>query len=149
MMTSCLVVARLALSATAVVTAHSPAAAPPVCKVFILAGQSNMEGQGVVDLMDKDHNDGRGTLTALATDPRTAGLIDGHLEDGVHVAIHPIAHRFGHSRDLTHPASRRDVDVRDIRVARLTEPRRDDDAVFIGDDADWSPRGAHRGHHEW
>jgi hypothetical protein len=77
MMTSCLVVARLALSATAVVTAHSPAAAPPVCKVFILAGQSNMEGQGVVDLMDKDHNDGRGTLTALATDPRTAGLIDG------------------------------------------------------------------------
>ncbi|MEC8570038.1 MAG: hypothetical protein VXY82_03175, partial [Planctomycetota bacterium] len=39
--------------------------------VFILAGQSNMEGQGVVDL---DHpmyyNSGRGTLLKLANDPK-------------------------------------------------------------------------------
>lgn len=34
-------------------------------KVFILAGQSNMEGQAVVDLTGKDYNDGRGTLKAL------------------------------------------------------------------------------------
>ncbi|MFZ9689558.1 MAG: sialate O-acetylesterase, partial [Phycisphaerales bacterium] len=75
MMPSCLFVARLALSATAVVTDQSPGAAPPVCKVFILAGQSNMEGQGVVDLMDEHHNNGRGTLVALAADPATAPLV--------------------------------------------------------------------------
>ena len=38
-------------------------------KVFILAGQSNMEGQAVVDLGGKDYNDGRGTLTTLLADP--------------------------------------------------------------------------------
>lgn len=31
-------------------------------KVFILAGQSNMEGQAVADLAGKDYNQGRGTL---------------------------------------------------------------------------------------
>jgi hypothetical protein len=36
--------------------------------VFILAGQSNMEGQAVVDLDGKDYNDGRGTLVALLAD---------------------------------------------------------------------------------
>lgn len=38
-------------------------------KVFILAGQSNMEGQAVVDLGGKDYNDGRGTLVAMLGDP--------------------------------------------------------------------------------
>ncbi len=38
-------------------------------KVFILAGQSNMEGQAVVDLTGKDYNEGRGTLAALMLDP--------------------------------------------------------------------------------
>lgn len=38
-------------------------------KVFILAGQSNMEGQAVVDLTGKDYNDGKGTLAALLADP--------------------------------------------------------------------------------
>ena len=38
-------------------------------KVFILAGQSNMEGQAVVDLAGKDYNEGRGTLAALMLDP--------------------------------------------------------------------------------
>ena len=38
-------------------------------KVFILAGQSNMEGQGVADLEGKDYNEGRGTLAFLLKDP--------------------------------------------------------------------------------
>ena len=38
-------------------------------KVFILAGQSNMEGQAVVDLTGKDYNDGKGTLATLIADP--------------------------------------------------------------------------------
>jgi hypothetical protein len=38
-------------------------------KVFILAGQSNMEGQSVVDLTGKDYNDGKGTLATLINDP--------------------------------------------------------------------------------
>ena len=44
-------------------------------QVFILAGQSNMEGQAVVDLRGKDYNGGRGTLEALAGDPATAVLV--------------------------------------------------------------------------
>jgi hypothetical protein len=38
-------------------------------KVFILAGQSNMEGQAVVDLDGKDYNEGRGTLVSLMDQP--------------------------------------------------------------------------------
>lgn len=38
-------------------------------KVFILAGQSNMEGQGVVDLEGDDYNQGKGTLKMLLGDP--------------------------------------------------------------------------------
>jgi hypothetical protein len=45
------------------------------CKVFVLLGQSNMEGQGVVDLTGPNYNDGRGTLVALAEDPATAELV--------------------------------------------------------------------------
>lgn len=41
-------------------------------KVFILAGQSNMEGQAVVDLDGKDYNDGKGTLSFLLRDPQKA-----------------------------------------------------------------------------
>lgn len=44
-------------------------------KVFILAGQSNMEGQAVSDLSGKDYNDGRGTLLALLDDPDRAPLV--------------------------------------------------------------------------
>jgi len=43
-------------------------------KVFILAGQSNMEGQAVVDLKGKDYNNGQGTLTRLIEDPRKAAM---------------------------------------------------------------------------
>jgi hypothetical protein len=37
-------------------------------KVFILAGQSNMEGQGVADLEGKNYNEGRGTLNYVMKD---------------------------------------------------------------------------------
>ncbi len=49
-------------------------------KVFILAGQSNMEGQGVVDLDGKDYNDGKGTLVELMRDPAKASLFK-HFKD--------------------------------------------------------------------
>jgi hypothetical protein len=47
-------------------------------KVFILAGQSNMEGQAVVDLEGRDYNEGRGTLATLLRDPAKAAML-GHL----------------------------------------------------------------------
>jgi len=51
--------------------AHSNAAEnekPKPVKVFILAGQSNMEGQAVADLDGKNYNDGKGTLAQLLKD---------------------------------------------------------------------------------
>ena len=48
--------------------AAAPAGAGRI-KVFVLAGQSNMEGQAVADLDGPDYNDGRGTLVALLRDP--------------------------------------------------------------------------------
>ena len=52
-------------------------------KVFILAGQSNMEGQAVVDLDGNNYNDGKGTLNFLLRDPQKAPQFQ-HLrkEDG-------------------------------------------------------------------
>jgi hypothetical protein len=44
-------------------------------KVFVLAGQSNMEGQAVADLTGKDYNDGKGTLNALLNDPAKAARV--------------------------------------------------------------------------
>jgi hypothetical protein len=52
---------------------------PKPVQVFILAGQSNMEGQAVVDLDGKDYNDGKGTLAALLKDPAKAPLVK-HLK---------------------------------------------------------------------
>jgi hypothetical protein len=57
----------LALPALAADTPAKP------LQVFILAGQSNMEGQAVADLEGKDYNEGRGTLQFLLRDPATAG----------------------------------------------------------------------------
>ncbi len=56
------------------------AAEPMPLKVFILAGQSNMEGQGVVDLTGKDYNDGKGTLATLMSDTAKKALFK-HLKD--------------------------------------------------------------------
>ncbi len=49
-------------------------------KVFILAGQSNMEGQAVADLDGPNYNGGRGTLANLMRDPAKAPLFK-HLKD--------------------------------------------------------------------
>ena len=49
-------------------------------KVFILAGQSNMEGQAVTDLEGKDYNGGRGTLKFLLRDPALSSKLK-HLVD--------------------------------------------------------------------
>jgi hypothetical protein len=49
-------------------------------KVFILAGQSNMEGQAVVDLDGPDYNGGKGTLVYLMKDPAKAQLFK-HLKN--------------------------------------------------------------------
>jgi hypothetical protein len=58
------------------------AAEPPKpLKVFILAGQSNMEGQAVADLDGKDYNGGKGTLKHLLNDPDKAPLVK-HLGNG-------------------------------------------------------------------
>lgn len=54
--------------------------APKPVKVFILAGQSNMEGQAVVDLTGKNYNDGKGTLQVLMNDPVKAPLFK-HLKN--------------------------------------------------------------------
>jgi hypothetical protein len=48
-------------------------------KVFILAGQSNMEGQAVVDLDGGGYNEGRGTLAALLRDPAKGAMFK-HLK---------------------------------------------------------------------
>ena len=56
-------------------TASLFAVEPKPVKVFILAGQSNMEGQAVADLDGKDYNDGKGTLKALLNDPAKAALV--------------------------------------------------------------------------
>lgn len=52
----------------------------PAIKVFILAGQSNMEGQAVSDLDGKDYNQGRGTLKFLMNDPALLPMFR-HLRD--------------------------------------------------------------------
>ncbi|MGC4006665.1 MAG: sialate O-acetylesterase [Pirellulales bacterium] len=57
--------------------ADQPAKNLPI-KVFILAGQSNMEGQAVVDLDGKNYNGGKGTLKALLADPEKRKLVE-HL----------------------------------------------------------------------
>ena len=41
-------------------------------QVYILAGQSNMEGQSVVDLTGKNYNEGRGTLVEVMARPANA-----------------------------------------------------------------------------
>lgn len=62
----------LGFAGTSDVRAADP---PKPVKVFVLAGQSNMEGQAVVDLEGKDYNDGKGTLKALFNDPAKAKLV--------------------------------------------------------------------------
>jgi hypothetical protein len=66
----------LALTALLLVRLAPLRADPPKpLKVFILAGQSNMEGQAVADLDGKDYNGGKGTLKYLLKDPSKALLV--------------------------------------------------------------------------
>ncbi|HEX2747544.1 MAG TPA: sialate O-acetylesterase, partial [Verrucomicrobiales bacterium] len=66
------------LSVFAALVLPAVAAEPKPVQVFILAGQSNMEGQAVADLSGKDYNEGRGTLAELMRDPAKAALFS-HL----------------------------------------------------------------------
>jgi len=81
--------ACIALAACSAPNAKSNASLQrPMLRVFLLAGQSNMEGHGVVDLDDeRDYNGGRGTLVAYLRDnpddKRWRGLRD---ENGAFVA---------------------------------------------------------------
>ncbi len=72
----------IALTAAVWILMAPPArSAPKRLKVFILAGQSNMEGQAVADLDGKDCNDGKGTLTFLLAEPSRAERFR-HLRGG-------------------------------------------------------------------
>jgi hypothetical protein len=62
---------KLALILTALVAIHPILAESKPVRVFILAGQSNMEGHGFVEAVAK-RNDGKGSLEFLAKDPATA-----------------------------------------------------------------------------
>jgi hypothetical protein len=99
----------LSLSVAASLTLVGPAFADaPKVKVFLLAGQSNMQGQAVVDLDGRDYNGGRGTLKARLDDPA-------------------FANRFGHLRnDDGSWRSRDDVFVRYVPDGP------DDDRVLVG-----------------
>ena len=65
-----------------------PAAEKPV-KVYILAGQSNMQGQGFIEANPK-RNDGKGSLEFLVKDPATSARFK-HLvdRDGKYLGFFP------------------------------------------------------------
>ena len=71
----------------ACLSAWSSTAAPSPLKVFILAGQSNMEGHGVADLEGRDYNNGKGTLAQLLRDPAKAPLFRHLRNDQGHWAV--------------------------------------------------------------
>jgi hypothetical protein len=68
------------LAASESVASVNAADPPRPVKVFILAGQSNMEGQAVADLDGKDYNGGKGTLDFLLRDPNKSSLVK-HLKN--------------------------------------------------------------------
>jgi len=74
---------RLSILATLLLAPFSglhAADAPKPLKVFVLAGQSNMEGQAVSDLDGKDYNGGKGTLAFHLRDPAKSPLFK-HLQN--------------------------------------------------------------------
>src|SRR5213080_814665 len=70
----------IAVTVVFLVAGSSWAADPKPVKVFILAGQSNMEGQGFVSA-DPKRNGGKGSLEFLAKDPATAGQFKQLIDD--------------------------------------------------------------------
>jgi alpha-galactosidase len=74
--------AALAATVFVFVCALATAAqADGVVKVFILAGQSNMEGYGAVSALDPNGNERPGTLTGLLGDPAKAPLVEAWRDD--------------------------------------------------------------------
>jgi len=75
----CFVVAAAVLAAGPMASAGQPGKSP--VKVFILAGQSNMEGQAVVDLdHPRDYNGGKGNLEYVMKHSPDAAMYK-HLKD--------------------------------------------------------------------
>ncbi len=60
-----------AVALASLLSMHANASGDKPMKVFVLAGQSNMQGHAVVDLKGKDYNEGKGTLASLLADPAT------------------------------------------------------------------------------
>ena len=61
--------------------AEKPKESRKPVKVFLLAGQSNMEGQGVVSMdHPRDYNSGKGNLVNTMKDPKKAHLYE-HLKN--------------------------------------------------------------------
>lgn len=58
------------ISLLALVALSATHQTPPKVKVYILAGQSNMQGHGIVPA-EANHNNGKGSLETLAKDPAT------------------------------------------------------------------------------
>lgn len=80
-MLSTLAAIGIALTATSPTTSPTRPSLTPTFKVFLLAGQSNMEGQGVVALDHPEHyNGGRGNLVNTMKDPTLAKRLR-HLRD--------------------------------------------------------------------
>jgi hypothetical protein len=73
---------------------------PGPLEIFILAGQSNMEGQAVVDLDGLDYNQGKGTLVQVMQNPARKGTLD-HLRhpDGRWVARDDVWVRYQREND--------------------------------------------------
>ena len=87
----CLYIIRFASGPTTMIAAD----VPKPLKVFILAGQSNMEGQAVVDLDGKDYNGGKGTLNFLLNDPETRAAFQHlRLADGTWVVRNDVRCRY-------------------------------------------------------
>jgi Carbohydrate esterase, sialic acid-specific acetylesterase len=72
-------ITRLSFITGLLLTSSALTVAAGPLKVFILAGQSNMQGQAVVDLTGPDYNEGKGTLAMLCND-RTKTPIYKHLK---------------------------------------------------------------------
>lgn len=67
-------ISNLLFIATLLFVGSALALPPGPLKVFILAGQSNMQGQAVVDLTGEDYNNGKGTLNMLCNDPAKSAI---------------------------------------------------------------------------
>lgn len=113
-MRATILLVSVTLLANAVLSNPARAETPKPIRVFILAGQSNMEGHGFVP-GDPKRNGGRGSLEFLVKDPATAKrfsqLVDAQgrfrTRDDVWISYldrkGPLTVGYGASRDLIGP----------------------------------------------